>query len=95
MLVSPSILMLDEATAGIDTQTEVVLQRGVANLMEGRTSIVIAHRLSTIRDSDRIIVLKDGRIAEEGNHRSLMQAQGIYYDFYTMGFREVGDSAAG
>ena len=95
MLVSPSILMLDEATAGIDTQTEVILQRGVANLMEGRTSIVIAHRLSTIRDSDRIIVLKDGRIAEEGNHRSLMQAQGIYYDFYTMGFREVGESAAG
>ena len=69
MIVSPSILMLDEATAGIDTQTEILLQRGIAGLMEGRTAVVIAHRLSTIRDSDRIIVLKEGRIAEEGNHR--------------------------
>ena len=92
MLVSPRILMLDEATAGIDTQTEVVLQAGVAKLMKGRTAIVIAHRLSTIRDSDRIIVLKDGRIAEEGNHSSLMQARGIYYDLYTMGFKDVAAS---
>lgn len=89
MLVSPGILMLDEATAGIDTQTEVVLQKGVARLMEGRTSIVIAHRLSTIRDSDRIIVLKQGLIAEEGNHQQLMDARGIYYDLYTMGFKDV------
>jgi ABC-type multidrug transport system fused ATPase/permease subunit len=89
MLVQPRILMLDEATAGIDTQTEVILQRGVAKLMEGRTAIVVAHRLSTIRDSDRIIVLKEGQIAEEGNHASLMQARGIYYDLYTMGFKDV------
>jgi ABC-type multidrug transport system fused ATPase/permease subunit len=95
MLVAPSILMLDEATAGIDTQTEVVLQQGVARLMEGRTSIVIAHRLSTIRDSDRIVVLKDGQIAEQGDHRSLMQAQGIYYGLYTMGFRDVAATAVG
>lgn len=94
MIVSPSILMLDEATAGIDTQTEMLLQRGIAGLMEGRTAVVIAHRLSTIRDSDRIIVLKDGRIAEEGNHRSLMDAQGIYYDLYTMGFEEAAGDAA-
>jgi ATP-binding cassette subfamily B protein len=89
MLVSPDILMLDEATAGIDTQTEVVLQKGVARLMQGRTSIVIAHRLSTIRDSDRIIVLRHGQIAEEGNHQQLMDARGIYYDLYTMGFKDV------
>lgn len=89
VLASPRILMLDEATAGIDTQTEMILQRGVARLMEGRTAIVIAHRLSTIRDSDRIIVLKDGHIAEEGNHKSLMQAGGIYYELYNMGFRDV------
>ena len=89
ILISPRILMLDEATAGIDTQTEMILQRGVARLTEGRTAIVIAHRLSTIRDSDRIIVLKDGRIAEEGNHQSLMQARGIYHDLYDMGFRDV------
>ncbi len=96
MLISPRILMLDEATAGIDTQTELILQRGVGRLMENRTAIVIAHRLSTIRDSDRIIVLKDGAIAEEGNHRRLMELQGIYYDLYTMGFRDVTqESAAG
>jgi len=89
MLVEPSILMLDEATAGIDTQTEMLLQEGVARLMEGRTAIVIAHRLSTIRDSDRIIVLKDGQIAEEDNHRTLMDAHGIYYGLYTMGFEDA------
>lgn len=89
MLVSPHILMLDEATAGIDTQTEVILQKGVAKLMEGRTAVVVAHRLSTIRDSDRIIVLKDGQIAEQGNHAELMAQQGIYYELYTMGFRDV------
>jgi ATP-binding cassette subfamily B protein len=94
ILVSPRILMLDEATAGIDTQTEVLLQKGVARLMQGRTAIVIAHRLSTIRDSDRIIVLKDGQIAEEGNHQSLMQAEGIYYVLYTMGFRDVAPAGS-
>ena len=94
MIVSPSILMLDEATAGIDTQTEILLQRGIAGLMEGRTAVVIAHRLSTIRDSDRIIVLKEGRIAEEGNHRTLMEARRIYYDLYTMGFEDATGEAA-
>ncbi len=89
ILVSPRILMLDEATAGIDTQTEMILQRGVAEITKGRTAIVIAHRLSTIRDSDRIIVLTEGRIAEEGNHQALMRARGIYYELYNMGFRDV------
>ncbi|MEO8538608.1 MAG: ABC transporter ATP-binding protein [bacterium] len=99
LLVSPRILMLDEATAGIDTQTEALLQQGIAKVMEGRTAIVIAHRLSTIRDSDRIIVLRDGQIAEAGNHDELMALGGLYADLYTMGFRDVGtetgDEAAG
>jgi ATP-binding cassette subfamily B protein len=94
MLVEPRILMLDEATAGIDTQTERILQDGVARLMEGRTAIVIAHRLSTIRDSDRIIVMKQGMIAEEGNHQELMHQQGIYHDLYTMGFQDVANRPA-
>jgi ATP-binding cassette subfamily B protein len=94
LLVSPRILMLDEATAGIDTQTEAMLQRGIAKVMEGRTSIVIAHRLSTIRDSDRIILLRGGEIAEEGNHQQLMALGGLYADLYTMGFRDVGAEAA-
>ncbi len=90
LLTAPRILMLDEATAGIDTQTEALLQEGIARVMEGRTAIVIAHRLSTIRDSDRIIVLRGGEIAEEGNHQQLMAMGGLYADLYTMGFRDVG-----
>jgi ATP-binding cassette subfamily B protein len=93
LLVSPRILMLDEATAGIDTQTEALLQAGIAKVMEGRTAIVIAHRLSTIRDSDRIIVLRGGEIAEVGNHHELMELGGLYADLYSMGFRDVAGSA--
>lgn len=93
LLVSPRILMLDEATAGIDTQTESLLQQGIARVMEGRTAIVIAHRLSTIRDSDRIVVLRGGEIAEIGNHSELMALSGLYADLYTMGFRDVAATA--
>jgi ATP-binding cassette subfamily B protein len=89
MLPEPKILMLDEATAGIDTQTEALLQRGVAHLMEGRTTLIIAHRLSTVRDADRIIVIDHGRVAEEGNHAELMRLGGMYANLYTMGFRDV------
>lgn len=95
LLVSPRILMLDEATAGIDTQTEALLQAGIAKVMEGRTAIVIAHRLSTIRDSDRIIVLRGGEIAEVGNHHELMELGGLYADLYSMGFRDVAVSTEG
>ncbi|MGE0598942.1 MAG: ABC transporter ATP-binding protein [Dehalococcoidia bacterium] len=89
LLVSPGILMLDEATAGIDTQTEALLQKGIEKVMHGRSAIVIAHRLSTIRDSDRIIVLRHGEIAEQGNHDELMRLGGLYADLYSMGFRDT------
>lgn len=94
MLVSPRILCLDEATAGIDPHTEAVLQRGIARLMAGRTAIVIAHRLSTVRDADRIIVLERGLIVEQGSHEELMRLGGIYHTLSTMGFRDAPEPGA-
>lgn len=82
----PKILILDEATSSVDTRTEVLIQKGMAKLMEGRTSFVIAHRLSTIRDADMIIVMKDGDIVEVGNHDSLLQDNGFYATLYQSQF---------
>jgi ATP-binding cassette subfamily B protein len=78
ILADPRILVLDEATSAVDTETEVLIQEAFERLMQGRTSIVIAHRLSTIRRADQIVVLKDGRILETGNHAVLMQRDGAY-----------------
>lgn len=78
ILEDPDILILDEATSSVDTMTEVHIQKGLNNLMEGRTSFVIAHRLKTIENADQILVIKDGRILEQGNHDSLMNEQGFY-----------------
>ncbi|WP_079523470.1 ABC transporter ATP-binding protein [Solibacillus isronensis] len=78
ILEDPDILILDEATSSVDTMTEVHIQKGLNNLMEGRTSFVIAHRLKTIENADQILVIKDGRILEQGNHDSLMDEQGFY-----------------
>ncbi|MDR2040552.1 MAG: ABC transporter ATP-binding protein/permease [Bacteroidales bacterium] len=78
----PAILLLDEATSNIDTRSETLIQEGLDKLMEGRTSFVIAHRLSTVRNLDRILVLENGEIAEEGSHTQLMEKQGIYYHLY-------------
>ena len=78
----PRILILDEATANVDTQTEKAIQSAMQKIMEQRTSIVIAHRLSTIRDADLIVVMDQGRIAETGNHEELLVAKGKYYELY-------------
>ena len=82
LIADPKILILDEATANIDTQTERLVQQGIHKLMEGRTSIVIAHRLSTIRDCDKILVLSHGKIVESGTHEELLLTKGYYYKLY-------------
>lgn len=92
ILRDPKILILDEATANIDTETEKKIQQGLQNMRKGRTTIIIAHRLSTIRDADRIYVLRHGRIIEEGNHDSLIAEGGIYHDMYQLQtFQEKGE----
>ena len=85
-LKDPKILILDEATSSVDTRTEVLIQKGMEKLMEGRTSFVIAHRLSTIRDADTIIVMKDGDIVELGNHDKLLAQNGFYASLYRSQF---------
>lgn len=87
VLADPRILILDEATANIDTQTEMVIQQALKTLLKGRTSIVIAHRLSTIKDADRVIVIEDGRITEQGTHMDLLRANGTYERLYTMSYQ--------
>lgn len=83
-LKNPPIMILDEATSALDNESEFAVASSLAKLSEGRTTITIAHRLSSIKNSDRILVLTDEGIVEEGNHESLMELKGIYYDFYTM-----------
>ena len=86
MLALPPMLILDEATSSIDTRTEIQIQNAFAKLMEGRTSFIVAHRLSTIRSADRILVMKDGRIIEQGTHESLMAQGGFYKELYNSQF---------
>ena len=86
LLADPKILILDEATSSVDTRLELLIQKAMKNLMKGRTSFVIAHRLSTIQEADKILVLKEGQIIEQGNHESLLAAQGFYYDLYISQF---------
>lgn len=88
LLADPRILILDEATSSVDTQTEQVIQQALARLFKGRTSFVIAHRLSTITKADRIVVIHDGRTVEQGTHAELIAKQGMYYDLYRTGFKE-------
>ena len=82
-VADPPVLILDEATSSIDTRTESIVQKGMDNLMKGRTVFVIAHRLSTIRNSDAIIVLDHGQIIERGDHADLIKQKGTYYQLYT------------
>lgn len=84
----PRLFVLDEATSSIDTETEKIIQNAIEKVLEGRTSFIIAHRLSTIKNADRILVIKDGKIIEEGNHRSLLRKKGYYYRLYTNQFIE-------
>ncbi|MFH2103917.1 MAG: ABC transporter ATP-binding protein [Chloroflexota bacterium] len=91
LLADPRILILDEATSSVDTQTELVIQAALKRLLKGRTSFVIAHRLSTITSADRIVVIHDGKIVEQGTHVELLEKQGMYYDLYRTGFQELSE----
>lgn len=88
MLALPPMLILDEATSSIDTRTEIRIQRAFAKLMKGRTTFVVAHRLSTIKESDVILVMKDGQVIEQGNHESLLERRGFYYQLYNSQYTE-------
>lgn len=89
MVSMPKILILDEATSSIDTHTELLVQQGIEALLRGRTSFIIAHRLSTIRKADRIFVIDDGQIKEEGNHEQLLDKRGMYYNLYMAQFKDL------
>jgi ATP-binding cassette subfamily B protein len=86
ILADPKILILDEATSSIDTRTEILIQKAMDALMEGRTSFIIAHRLSTIKNADLILVLNNGDIIEQGNHVDLLAAGGSYAEMYNTQF---------
>jgi len=88
-LADPQILILDEATSSVDTRTEVLIQRAMAELLKGRTSFVIAHRLSTVREADVILVMNEGAIIEQGTHQELLARRGFYYDLYNSQFVEA------
>ena len=89
VLADPKILILDEATSSVDTRTEMHIQQAMLALMENRTSLIIAHRLSTIRDADKIVVIKDGKVAEAGNHEELLAAGGEYFKLYSNQFAGI------
>ncbi|MCY7014888.1 ABC transporter ATP-binding protein [Streptococcus sanguinis] len=93
LLANPKILILDEATSSVDTRLELLIQKAMKALMQGRTSFVIAHRLSTIQEADKILVLKDGQIIEQGNHESLLADKGFYYDLYQSQFSKKAEEA--
>ena len=93
LLADPRILILDEATSNIDTETERLVQEGIEKLLRGRTSFVIAHRLSTIRDCDKIMVVEDGGIKEVGTHEELLDMRGSYYNLYMAQYRFISQGA--
>jgi ATP-binding cassette, subfamily B, multidrug efflux pump len=87
ILADPRVLILDEATSSVDTRTEARIQKALLRLMAGRTSFVIAHRLSTIRDADRVVVIHDGAIVEQGTHEELLERRGFYHRLYVSQFK--------
>jgi ABC-type multidrug transport system fused ATPase/permease subunit len=93
VLADPQVLILDEATSNVDSQTELLVQQALQQLLHGRTSLVIAHRLSTIRRADQVLVLDAGRIVERGRHAELLRRRGAYYDLYQQQFGDVGAAA--
>jgi ATP-binding cassette subfamily B protein len=92
ILADPRIFVLDEATSSVDTETEQLIQKAIHTVLEGRTSFIIAHRLSTIRSADRILVIKDGKITEHGDHKELIKQKGYYYNLYTNQFMDEQES---
>jgi ATP-binding cassette subfamily B protein len=94
LLYDPSILILDEATSSIDSESESLIQQAIEKLIAGRTSIVIAHRLSTIRKADKIVVLHQGEVQEMGSHEELLQQKGFYYQLYQMQFTDKKPAAS-
>jgi ATP-binding cassette subfamily B protein len=89
ILANPTMLILDEATSSVDTRTEVLIQKAMNSLMKNRTSFIIAHRLSTIRDADKVIVIKDGEIVEQGTHQQLLEAKGFFHQLYMSQFKGI------
>ena len=89
ILSDPKILILDEATSSVDTRTELLIQRAMEHLMQGKTSFIIAHRLSTIRDADMILVMRDGDIVEMGSHDELLEKNGFYTSLYNSQFADA------
>ena len=88
VLADPKILVLDEATSSVDTETEKMIQTAISRLLRGRTSFIVAHRLSTIVGSDRILVIDNGKVIEAGKHRQLIEEKGYYYKLYTNQYSE-------
>ena len=86
--MKPQILILDEATSNIDTETEILIQEAMDYMMKGRTSIIIAHRLSTIKHVSNILVFHKGQLKEMGNHNQLMQQKGLYYQLYQLQYKD-------
>jgi ATP-binding cassette subfamily B protein len=95
LLINPRILILDEATSAVDTETEQEIQRALDNLVQGRTTIAIAHRLSTLQRADRLVVMEQGQLVEQGRHEELMQRQGVYWRLYEAQAREEKDELPG
>ncbi|MFA6698298.1 MAG: ATP-binding cassette domain-containing protein, partial [Eubacteriales bacterium] len=88
IVADPKLFVFDEATSSVDTETEQVIQNAIQKVLKGRTSFIIAHRLSTIRAADRILVIVDGKVIEEGSHKDLLRKKGYYYRLYTNQFLE-------